>query len=129
MLEDVDMDRNGVAVKRCITNALGEIPLLNVFVVIVIDASSADARYEEDFFPPRRRREESILLCVCVCARARVWSLVFSLTTARAVIVLLNNYKNLPSKFKTSLLLLCLFRYHPPRSHYQFDVHSLKLPR
>ena len=65
------MDRNGVAVKRFLTNALGEIPLLNggVFVVIVIDASSADARYEEDFFPPRRRREESILLCVCVCAR------------------------------------------------------------
>ena len=69
MLEDVDMDRNGVAVKRFLTNALGEIPLLNVFVVIVIDASSADARYAEDFFPPRRRREESILLCVCVCAR------------------------------------------------------------
>ena len=102
------MDRNGVAVKRCIPNALGEIPLLNVFVVIVIDASSADARYEEDFFPPRRRREEHSSMRVCV--RARVWSLVFSLTTARAVIVLLNNYKNLPSKFKTSLLLLCLFR-------------------
>ena len=78
MLEDVDMDRNGVAVKRCIPNALGEIPLLNVFVVIVIDASSADARYAEDFFPPRRRREESILLCVCVCARA---CLVFSFLT------------------------------------------------
>lgn len=73
MVEDVDMDRNGVAVKRFLTNALGEIPLLNVFVVIVIDASSADARYEEDFFPPRRRREESILLCVCV--RARVFGL------------------------------------------------------
>ena len=121
------MDRNGVAVKRFLTNALGEIPLLNggVFVVIVIDASSADVRYEEDFFPPRRRREESIILCVCV--RACVWSLVFSLTTARAVIVLLNNYKNLP-KVQTSLLL-CLFRYHPPHSHYHFDVHSLKLPR